>query len=648
MFEFPEVYSVKNVYFVQVDSSAMPGARSAYLPYTAGLLAASAWKSETVKTHFLFKEFIFLREDPHTVAARMKDPAVIGFCCYCWNTEYNKAVAAAVKERYPGCVTVFGGHNVPDSFSFLEAFPYIDILCHGEGEQTIRTLLETIALDGDLREVPNISFRGENGAFVRTASTPPCTLDFPSPYLNGWFDEILAAHPEIAFNAILETSRGCPHRCAYCDWGLLKSKVRLFPMERVKAEIEWFSRNRIAFVWGADANFGLFNRDLEIADLLVRAKEQTGYPERMRMNYAKNNDENVFAIAKKFKDCNFDRFGATLSFQSMSPEVLKNIGRSNADLAFYKNLLTKYNKENIKVYSELIVGLPGETYESFIRGVGTLFEIGQHLLFQIYVCILLPNAFLAQPEIVEKYGLRTVRAEMIRAHAPNNPADIPEYVDIIVENNTMSRENWIRAMLFYYFTATLHAHGFLRVFAIYLYAEKGIPYEAFYDGAMTYLETHPAFAFSSVYAALYAHSEEQSRGLNTIHFVFSPCGDIVWDDNEYFSLRILESFDLFYEEISPYLRSFGMEEAVFNDLMLYQKSILRRPGETERRIRLRHDVHGFVQDAYINDLHPVREKEHTLTLRDTEPISDWKTFGKQVIWYGRMGWASYKDDVFAL
>ena len=116
----------------------------------------------------------------------------------------------------------------------------------------------------------------------------------------------------------------------------------MFPLERVKAEIQWMANHKIAFVWGADANFGLYNRDLEIADALVAAKESTGYPERMRMNYAKNNAENVFEIVKKFKACNFDRIGATLSFQSMSPVVLKNIGRTNNDLSFYKNLLTKF------------------------------------------------------------------------------------------------------------------------------------------------------------------------------------------------------------------------------------------------------------------------------------------------------------------
>ncbi len=637
---------MKNVYFVQVDVSATMGAQSAYLPYTAGILAANAWTSAIVQKAFLLKEFIFLREDISSVMQRIEAPAIVAFCNYCWNTEYNKALAKAVKLQYPDCVTVFGGHNVPDDFSFLENYPFIDILCHGEGEDTIRQLFECIAEKGVFEDVPNISFRGGNG-FVRTKTRCQTTLDYPSPYLEGLFDELISRHPEITFNAILETSRGCPHQCAYCDWGLLKSKVRLFPFERIKSEIQWMSSHKIAFVWGADANFGLFSRDLEIADELVAAKEKTGYPERMRMNYAKNNYENVFAIVKKFKECAFDRIGATLSFQSLSPEVLKNIGRTNSDLEFYKNLLTVYNKENMKTYSELILGLPGETYESFIRGIGTLFEIGQHFVFQVYGCILLPNSILGKKEYKNKFGIKTVRTEIVRAHVMNDSFSIPEYNEIVVETNSMRRELWIRSFVFYYFSTALHAHGLIRTFAVYLYAQRHIPYERFYDDILTYFDAHPSLWISKLYAEITDHVTEQSLGSTNRKLVFAPCGDLVWDDYEYIALRILEKLDLFYEEIEPYLRQYDIPEDLFFDMMQYQKGIMRVPCSEESTLSMQYDIHGFMNDAYVNDLHPVVKKPHILHMRDSSPAPDWQSFGKNVIWYGRMGWASYKDAVTA-
>ena len=46
---------MKNVYFVQVDVSASSTTQNAYLPYTAGILVASAFKSEIVKDNCIFK-----------------------------------------------------------------------------------------------------------------------------------------------------------------------------------------------------------------------------------------------------------------------------------------------------------------------------------------------------------------------------------------------------------------------------------------------------------------------------------------------------------------------------------------------------------------------------------------------------------------
>jgi len=638
------VAEMKNVYFVQVDVSATMGAQSAYLPYTAGILAAHAWTSETVKRTFRLRDFVFLRQDIAFVAANMESPAIVAFSNYCWNTEYNKALAAEVKRLYPECITVFGGHNVPDDFSFLEEYPTIDILCHGEGEDTIKALFETIAENGALDAVPNISFRKGN-TFVRTKTVCQKTLDYPSPYLEGLFDPLVAAHPEITFNAILETSRGCPMQCAYCDWGMLKSKVRLFPIERIKKEILWMSENKIAFVWGADANFGMFDRDLEIADFLVKTKEETGYPERMRMNYAKNRFENVFAIVKKFKECAFDRNGATLSFQSLSPVVLKNIGRANNDLEFYKNLLTAYNKENMKAYSELILGLPGETYESFMRGIGILFEIGQHFAFQVYGCMLLPNSVMGRKDYVKEFGIKTVRSEMIRAHVLDDSFSIPEYSNMVVETASMPREMWVRSFVFCHFAAALHAHGLLRVFAIYLYINKAVPYERFYDGLLTFFEKNSSLFAAGLFREIWEHVNDLSLGKNSKKLVFAPCGDIVWDDYEYIALRILASLDQFYAEILPYLQTYSIEPALFEDLLAYQKNIMRTPLTKSCCVAQRYDIHGFLNDAYVNDLHPVCKKKHTVMMRDSDPQPDWKRFGKQVIWYGRMGWASYKDDI---
>ncbi len=636
---------MKNIYFVQVDVSASSKTQNAYLPYTAGILVASAFTSEIVKSEYCFKEFIFLREDVDTVVSRMENPQVVGFSSYCWSTEYNKLLASRIKEKFPECLIVFGGHDVPDNFDMLEEYPFIDILCHGEGEDTVRELLEAYATGIGFENVCNISFRNTDGTYTRTPTKLQTTLDYPSPYIDGWFDRIVAENPDITFNAILETSRGCPNQCAYCDWGLLKAKTRMFPIERIREEIRWMSEHKIAFVWGADANFGLYERDLEIAEELVDAKKKNGYPERMRMNYAKNNYKNVFAIVEKFKECEFDRIGATLSFQSLSPVALKNIKRVNSSLDFYKNLLTEYNKKNMKTYSELILGLPGETYESFIKGIGTLFEIGQHFVFEVYGCILLPNAAMGQKDYIEEHGIKTVRSEIIRPHFNDDAFSVPEYNTIIVETNTMSREMWVKSTAFYYMVKALHGNGLVRAFAIYLFYEFGIPYEVFYDGIIGYFENNPDLFITKLYHDIKEKADELSLGITNRKLLFKPCGDIVWDDHEYVVLQVLAQLDRFYDEILPYLQSFNIPSDVFEDLLNYQRNIIRTPLNEEKTVTLKYDIHSYLKNIYINNYTQLEKRPHTLIMRDSDHISDWEKFGKFVVWYGRMGWSSYKDDI---
>ena len=635
---------MKNVYLVQVDVSSGADSKVVYLPYAAGLLAAAAWEDAEVKKEYNFSGFIFMRDEIKDVVASLHEPYLIGFSNYCWNAEYNRLLAMEIKRVYPDCITVFGGHNIPDSLDFLAEREYIDILMHGEGEINFRELLKALPT-GDISVVFDISYR-KNGEYLRTAhSAVPPQLDFPSPYLGGWYDDIVKNNPQLTFNAILETSRGCPNRCAYCDWGLLKSKTRFFSLERVIGEIRWMSENHIAFIWGADANFGMFERDMDIVDELVRCKKENGFPEKMRMNYSKTNYENVFRITKKLCENDCDRIGATLSFQSLSPEVLNNIGRKNMSFDFFMELLRKYREEHIKTYSELILGLPGETYESFIAGLGKLLEMGQHLVFEVYGCILLPNSQLGQRENVEKFKIKTVKTEMLRGHTTQTAVSIPEYNNLVVSTSTLSREDWVRATYFYWFLKAMHGNGLVRLFAIYLYYEKGVKYQDFYERLIEYTVNTPDFILHDRLLVLMEKAQRMSRGESFEKLTFEPLGDFIWNEYEYLVLYMLKDFDVFFEQITPFLRSFDIPEDIFSDLMKYQKAILRRPFDEAAEIELNYDLHEYFSHIYLNEKKPLEKCRHKLVLKDSQPRNSWRDFGKYVVWYGNMGWESYKDDI---
>lgn len=632
----------RNVYFVQVDVSSGKDSKVFYLPYTAGVIVANAWKNQKVSESYEFKEFIFIRKNIESAVAEMDNPSVVGFSNYCWNTEYNLALASEIKRVYPECITVFGGHNIPQNTDFLEKYPQIDYLCFGEGEVTFGALLEAIDC-GDTETVPNIAYRKDGFAFLSETKSI-CMPDYASPYLDGWFDAILEKYPEIEFNTILETSRGCPNHCAYCDWGPLKEKTRFFSLEKVLAEIDWIGRNKIRFVWGADANFGIGKDDLTIADALVETKEKYGYPERVRINYSKGNSERVKEIVRRFNRKGIDREGATISLQSLSPVVLENIGRKNMSLERFREHFSVYHEEGLQVYSELILGLPGETYDSFADGICKLFEIGQHFIFEVYHCIVLPNSQLGQNEYIEKHGIKTSRSEIVRFHSTADAYYIPEKIDIITETATMPCADWQRSSLFAGFTQAMHACGLLRCFSVYAHYELGKSYRSFYEGLMEYIESGKAPFTNGLYQTVKESFAKLAEGINPRFFV-PFAGNLVWDHYEYMFISISRDYEKFYEEMLPYLRSVIADENTLFQLLAYQKSVLRRPDEEKCECETEYNFYGYFKNIYVNKYSPLEKGGFRTVFTDSNPVHNWEDFGKFVVWYGKMGSKSYKDVI---
>jgi hypothetical protein len=72
----------------------------------------------------------------------------------------------------------------------------------------------------------------------------------------------------------------------------------------------------------------------------------------------------------------------------------------------------------------------------------------------------------------KRFGIQTVRAEIPRYHCEPDYSDIPEYNNLVVRTNAMSKDEWADCLVFGYMVKTMHCSGLLRVFAIYLYYEK--------------------------------------------------------------------------------------------------------------------------------------------------------------------------------
>ena len=379
---------MKNLYMVQPNSRY---GNSIYFPYAAGSLVAYSLKDETVKNEYDFKSFIYRKESISAIVSKLDKPSVIGFSCYIWNYEFNKKLAKAIKESYPECKIIFGGHQISkESEDTLKSCA--DFLLLNEGEEGFKRLLLHLAGKEDADNIPNLIY-SENGTLRHTDSVlSPDIPERVSAYTEGYFDGIVKSE-ELSFSAILETNRGCPNKCAFCDWGNVKSKIKLYDIETIKKEIDWMSENKIEYCYCADSNFGMFPRDLEIVDYLIKKHNKTGYPQKFQATYSKNNPETVFEITKKLNESGMSK-GATLSFQSMNQSVLDRIYRRNMPLTHFKKLMSLYNTNGISAYSEIIIGLPGETYESFCKGICDLLEFGQSNSMTVYECQVYDNSLM--------------------------------------------------------------------------------------------------------------------------------------------------------------------------------------------------------------------------------------------------------------
>ena len=154
----------KKVYFAQVNVTYSD--YIAYLPYAAACIAAYAWNDKEIKDYYELSDILYMRLKTEESLEKIKDPYVVAFSCYIWNMEYNLKLAEKVKEKYPDCLIVFGGHNVPDDVSLLQKYSFIDVLMHAEGEEPFTRLLKALKNGEELCVVPDISYRKDKKPFT--------------------------------------------------------------------------------------------------------------------------------------------------------------------------------------------------------------------------------------------------------------------------------------------------------------------------------------------------------------------------------------------------------------------------------------------------------------------------------------------------
>jgi putative methyltransferase len=380
----------------------------------------------------------------------------------------------------------------------------------------------------------------------------------------------------------------------------------------------------------------LFERDSYYIDKLIELKNETGYPKKFQASFAKNNSQRIFEIGLKLSENGMNK-GVTLAFQSMSPDALKIIGRTNITVDFFKELMNKYNEAHIPTYTELILGLPGETYDSFAGGIDELLEAGQHHSIYIHNCELLPGSDLGDPEFIKKYDIKANIIPLNQPHMSFLHADsIPEYSRIVTSTFSMNEEDWIKTNIFSDFVQCFHHLGMLEFFALYSYFELGIKYRVFFENLIEYFRSRKEGFVHSVIADIESRYRKIIDGNGELTAHDDRFGDVLWSFDEFAFLNIIDNFRGFYKEAKGYLETLGIEKDILENLLEFQIIMLKKPGDkSENELECDYDFLKYFSTAFLNEK-PVLEKRKThykiSGAKTYDSIADYARF---VVWYGR-------------
>lgn len=538
------------VYLVQPNYESVSGQ---WLPYSVGLLWSYAIQDPEINANYHLERMIYKREDIDKFAKSAVNGAVYAFSCYLWNWEYNKTLAQKIKENAPESLIIFGGpqiSNRPLETNFFKQHPYVDSIILVEGEISFTTCLKNKLI-------------GKHQKIYQSVRLTD--LNIPSPYLIGLFDQLILDNPGVLWHATLETNRGCPYQCTFCDWGsLIYSKIKKFDEDRVYQEIEWMGKVGIDYILIADANFGIFkDRDYKIADKLCEIKRKYNSPNNLAINFAKNSNTHVVDIVKLFSDSKLSR-GVTISFQSLSETVLRDIKRDNMDINNAGEIFKLLDQKQLNYYSELLIGLPSETLESWKQGLFKLIDIGQHQCIDIFFVMLLENSELNLPDYKNKFGIQSVKIGNFMSHyVPDY--DVAEQAHIICATNTMSTDDIINGTMFSWMIINFHCYGWTQIYSRFFNATTTATVEEFYSNLLTHITANKMGIISDLY--------QEYKDMTEL-YINNNAEFVRLGHNQFIMQSVQEYFHTNKNEIESLITEFIVAnywESAFAELIEYQK-----------------------------------------------------------------------------
>jgi len=347
-----------------------------------GLLSLAAWiekHGHQTEVHDCYafpglddKIYRYLRE---------KRPEFVGFSTTTSSFLDGIRLAEKTKEILPSVRIVFGGvHMSALREQLLRDFPVIDYGVVGEGEETLRELLESTG--EDLRSIEGLIFRVNSEVVFNGYRKKLLDMDaLPFPLyekLQGFPDSYLLpifSYPK-APNTTVITSRGCPYTCSYCDRSVFRRTYRYNSPEYMVNYLSHLrQRFNIKHVNIYDDTFTLKrDRVMKFCELKIKSGVK-----KMTFNCAARAELLDFDMLKIMK--NAGCWMISLGIETGDPDLLKKhrsyLPNSNMDnpLESIRELVHLIKKAGIRVKGLFMLGLPGETEESIRTSMEYVFSL---------------------------------------------------------------------------------------------------------------------------------------------------------------------------------------------------------------------------------------------------------------------------------
>ena len=335
------------------------------------------------------------------------DPDIIGLGVYIWNAGESLQVVKLIKSISPETIIILGGPEVTYETDQQEITALADYVITGQGDLIFRETCENI-----LKGIKPLQ---------KIIKAPPFKLS----EINFPYDEY--SEEDIKNRVVyIEASRGCPFKCEFCLSSLDKT-VYPFDLDTFLFEMQKLYERGVRSYKFIDRTFNLkIDSSIKIMEFFLdKMEDARQHHEKIYLHFELIPDhlpEKLKAIIERFPT---DSLQFEIGIQSLNPDIQDLISRKQDNKKAEQNLVWIRQQTHAHIHADLIIGLPGETVDSFAKGFNELIAMDPH---EIQVGIL--KRLRGTPIIrhTEQYDMR---------YNPEAPYDILS--NNIIDFNTMQQ-----------------------------------------------------------------------------------------------------------------------------------------------------------------------------------------------------------------